>query len=66
MWKCQSTQDEAYSIWTKTEPKACLKYIVQKLEKCGMKQSDLDPCLFIRGSAMAVMYVDDILIWYSN
>ena len=37
--------------------------MVEKLEACGMKQSDLDPCLFISDSVIAVMYVDDMLMW---
>ena len=31
-----------------------------------MKQSDLDPCLFIGPKCIAVMYVDTILMWSTN
>ena len=37
--------------------------MVEKLDTCGMKQSELDPCLFIGDNVIAVMYVDDILMW---
>ena len=47
-------------------PRAFWKYMVEKLEICGMKQSDLDPCLFIGPNCIAVMYVDDILMWSTD
>ena len=31
-----------------------------------MKQSDLDPCLFVGDTVIAVMYVDDILMWSTD
>ena len=34
-----------------------------KLEFCGLKQSKLDPCLFIGDTVIAVMYVECILMW---
>ena len=46
----------------KQSPRAFWKYMAEKLELCGMKQSDLDPCLFIGSNCIAVMYVDDILM----
>ena len=46
----------------KQSPRAFWKYMVEKLEACGCKQSELDPCLFIGANAIAVMYVDDILM----
>jgi len=36
--------------------------MVAKLTTCEMKQSELDPCLFIGDTVIAVMYVDDILM----
>ena len=47
----------------KQSPRAFWKYMVEKLAACGMKQSELDPCLFIGNSVITVMYVDDILMW---
>ena len=47
----------------KQSPRAFWKYMVEKLDTCGMKQSELDPCLFIGDNVIAVMYVDDILMW---
>ena len=40
--------------------------MVEKLEFCGLKKSKLDPCLFIGDTVIAVMYVDDILMWYTE
>ena len=37
--------------------------MVEKLEFCCLQQSKLDPCLFIGDTIIAVMYVDDILMW---
>ena len=37
--------------------------MVDKLDFCGLKQSKLDPCLFTGDTVIAVMYVDDILMW---
>ena len=50
----------------KQSPRAFWKYMVEKLEICGMKQSTLDPCLFIGEKCIAVMYVDDILMWSTD
>ena len=47
----------------KQSPRAFWKYMVEKLEKVGMKYSELDPCLFIGKTVIVVMYVDDILMW---
>lgn len=44
-------------------PRAFWKYIVKKMEECGMEQSNLDPCLFLSGKVIAITYVDDILFW---
>ena len=37
--------------------------MVEKLEFCGLKKSKLDPCLFIGDTVIAVMYVENILMW---
>ncbi|KAL7460733.1 hypothetical protein ACHAXS_001177 [Conticribra weissflogii] len=44
-------------------PRAFWKYVTEKLVKCGMEQSDLDPCLFISDKVICVVYVDDLLFW---
>ena len=45
----------------KQSPRAFWLYLTGKLEACGMKQSRLDPCLFIGPKIIAVIYVDDVL-----
>ena len=50
----------------KQYPRAFWLYLTDKLEACGMKQSKLDPCLFIGAKVIAVIYVDDILFWSLN
>ena len=47
----------------KPSPRAFWKYMVEKFKACGCKQSNLDPCLFISATVIAVIYVDDILMW---
>ena len=37
--------------------------MVGKMEACGMKQSELDPCLFVGDKVIAIQYVDDLLFW---
>ena len=44
-------------------PRAFWKYMVQKMEACGMPQSKLDPCLFVGESASCVCFIDDLLFW---
>ena len=39
------------------------KYLVEKLEACGMSQSKVDPCLFIWENVTCIYYVDDLLFW---
>ena len=50
----------------KQSPRAFWKYMVAKMEKVGMRQSDFDPCLFIGDKCIAVMYVDDLLMWSTS
>ena len=40
--------------------------MVKKMANCDMVQSELDPCLFISDTVIAVMYVDDILMWSTH
>jgi hypothetical protein len=44
-------------------PRAFWKYIVEKMDICGMKQSKLDPCLFVGDYVIAILWVDDLLFW---
>ena len=44
-------------------PRAFWKYMVQKMEACGMSQSKLDPCLFVGDKVICVCFVDDLLFW---
>ena len=44
-------------------PRAFWKYITEKLKKCGLKQSKLDPCLFIGPDVMCIVYVDGLIFW---
>ncbi len=48
---------------TETESQGFLEVHGEKLVKYGMKQSDIDPSLFIGYFVMTVMYVEDILMW---
>ena len=50
----------------KNSPRAFWKYMVEKMTQCEMKQSELDPCLFIGDTVVAVLYVDDILMWSTD
>jgi hypothetical protein len=44
-------------------PRAFWLYLTEKLERCGLKQSQLDPCLFIGSRVICIVYVDDLLFW---
>ena len=44
-------------------PRAFWKYMTEKLEKVGLKQSRFDPCLFIGPDVICVVYVDDLIFW---
>ena len=54
--KCLRLRRTLYGL--RQSPRAFWKYLVEKMESCGMKQSSLDPCLFA-----AVAWVDDLLFW---
>jgi len=47
-------------------PRAFWKYITEKLEQCGLKQSKFDPCLFVGPNVMCIVYVDDLIFWSRN
>ena len=44
-------------------PRAFWKYLVEKMEMSGLKQSSLDPCLFVGPKVIAISYVDDLIFW---
>ena len=44
-------------------PREFWLYLVGVLEKSGLKQSSLDPCLFIGDKVICIVYVDDLLFW---
>jgi hypothetical protein len=44
-------------------PRAFWLYLTEKLQRCGLKQSQLDPCLFIGSRVICIVYVDDLLFW---
>lgn len=50
----------------KQSPRAFWKCMVEKIGNCDMRQSELDPCLFIGDTVVAVIYVDDVLLWSTN
>jgi hypothetical protein len=50
----------------KSSPIKFWKFMVEKLEFSGLKQSKLDPCLFIGDTVIAFMYMDNLLMWYTE
>ena len=42
-------------------PSAFWKYMVKKMELCGVPQSEFDPCLFVGKKVMCICCVDDML-----
>jgi hypothetical protein len=38
-------------------------YLTEKLEQCSLKQSQLDPCLFIGSHVIRIVYINDLLFW---
>jgi hypothetical protein len=44
-------------------PRYFFKHLKERIEKCGLRQSNKDPCLFIGSKVIAVVYVDDILFY---
>jgi hypothetical protein len=47
----------------KQVPRYFFEHLSKKMELCGLKQSNKDPCLFIEKSVIAVVYVDDVLFY---
>ena len=47
-------------------PREFWKYITKILETFGLKQSKLDPCLFVGPDVMFIVYVDDLIFWSPN
>jgi len=37
--------------------------LTEKLERCGLKQSQLDPYLFIGSCVICIVYVEDLVFW---
>ena len=50
----------------RNSPRAFWQYLTRKLEACGLRQSKLDPCLFIGTHVIVVTYVDDVLFWSND
>ena len=44
-------------------PRAFWLNLTEKLKRCGLKQSNLYPCLFIGAKVICIVYVDDLLFW---
>ena len=59
--KCLRLKRSLYGL--KQAPRAFHTYLVKALEKQGLRQSHLDPCLFIGDKVVAVTFVDDCLFW---
>ena len=47
-------------------PQHFFHYLSERLQQQGLKPSDHDPCLFLSKDLIAVVYVDDLLIWAAN
>ena len=62
-WKAKVLHLNRSLFGLKQPPRAFWKYMVEKLQHCGMAQSKLDLCLFIEDTVIAVIYVDTILMW---
>ena len=59
--KVLSLKSTLYGL--RQSPRAFWKYMVEKMEAVGLKQSEIDPCLFVGDRVIAISYVDDILFW---
>jgi hypothetical protein len=59
--KCLRLKKTLYGL--RQSPRAFWKYLVEKMEAAGLKQSDLDPCLFIGEKVICCAFVDDLLFW---
>ena len=47
----------------KQSPRNFFLHLKEKLEECGFEQSMADQCLFISGTAVCLVYVDDTLLY---
>ncbi|KAL7555000.1 hypothetical protein ACHAWF_018958 [Thalassiosira exigua] len=47
-------------------PRYFFRYLTKKLKKQGLEPSDNDPCLFLGDGLLAIIYVDDVLIYGRN
>ena len=47
-------------------PRTFWKYLTNKLEHSGMKQSKFDPRIFVGEKVTCIVYVDDIIFWARN
>ncbi len=44
-------------------PQAFWKYITEKLESCGLEQSQFDACLFVGSKVICIVYIDNLIFW---
>ena len=44
-------------------PRYFFKYLTKRLERQGLKPSDLDPCLFMSDKLIVIIYADDVLVY---
>ena len=42
--------------------KTWFEHLTEGLERMGLKPTESDPCIYVRGSNMIVLYVDDCII----
>ena len=59
--KCLKLKKSLYGL--RQAPRCFWKYLTSTMDKCGLKQSVHDPCMFVGEKVIAVAYVDDILFW---
>ena len=58
---CLKLKRSLYGL--RQSPRNFFLFLSEKMNDCGMKQSEHDPCLFIGPKVIAVAYVDDLLFW---
>ena len=59
--KCLKLKKTLYGL--RQSPRAFWKYLTEKLELTGLKQSEFDPCLFVGEEVICIVYVDDLIFW---
>ena len=64
-FKCRNTvlKPKKTLYGRRQSPCAFWKYLTEKLEASGLKQSELDPCIFVGDKVICIVYVDDLLFW---